>query len=425
MPRRPTLSREALVERLARAASDAAATTLLAANPAHHDQAFALVLADDVPRRGRIDLRQAERLAICSRWLADRLNDDYARARSQRALGHLYALRGDWTQALGAYQTAIARFERLRRDNDIAITLSGGLQALIYRGDYDEAEVWVRRARTIFRRHRDTLRLARLDSNAGNIYYRQDRFEEALKLYRRAFRVFRQGGHAQDAAVTLRNMAGCYASMDAFEQAVRTHRTARAYCEAQQLPLLVAEADYNIAYLYYMRGDYAHAIDLYRDTRELCRKIGDRYHRALCDLDQSELYLELNLQQEGTALATSALAQFKSLRLGNESAKATVNLAIAAGRQGQYARALELFSQARTAFEAEANPVWPALIDLYEAHVLLQGDTPDAARGPVERARVSFERLGLTSRAAQCDLVLARLDLDAGAPAAEIGRAPV
>lgn len=422
MPGRPSLSREALVERLARATSDGSATTLLAGSPAFHDQPFALALADEVPRRGRIDLRQAERLAVCSRWLADRLGDDYARARSQRAVGHLYALRGDWTQALGAYQTAIARFERLRRDVEIAITLSGGLQALIYRGDYTEAESWVRRARSIFRRHRDTLRLARLDSNAGNIYYRQDRFADALRLYRRAYTVFRRGGHAQDAAVTLRNMAGCYASMDAFDQAIRTHRIARAYCAAQQLPLLVAEADYNIAYLYYMRGDYAHAIDLYRDTRELCRRIGDRYHRALCDLDQSELYLELNLQQEGTALATSALSQFRSLRLTNESAKATVNLAIAAGRQGQHAEALALFGQARVAFEAEANPVWPALIDLYEAHVLLQGVTPDAARAPVERARVAFERMGLTSRAMQCDLMLARLDLDEGAPAAAESR---
>ena len=33
--------------------------------------------------------------------------------------------------------------------------------------------------------------------------------------------------------------------------------------------MLAAEADYNIAYLYYLRGEYTRAIDLYRSTREM------------------------------------------------------------------------------------------------------------------------------------------------------------
>ena len=44
------------------------------------------------------------------------------------------------------------------------------------------------RARDIFERLGDRLRLARLDANMGNILYRQDRFEEALELYQRAYR---------------------------------------------------------------------------------------------------------------------------------------------------------------------------------------------------------------------------------------------
>jgi hypothetical protein len=53
------------------------------------------------------------------------------------------------------------------------------------------------------------------------------------------------------------------------------------------------ESDYNIAYLHFLRT----AIALYEATRELCKRLGDPYHRALCDLDQSEMYLELNLSE--------------------------------------------------------------------------------------------------------------------------------
>src|SRR5207237_540836 len=98
-----------------------------------------------------------------------------------------------------------------------------------------------------------------------------------------------------------------------FPRALETYRTARAYCERHQMPLLASEADYNVAYLYYLRGEYACAIELYRVTRDRCQAAGDDYHRALCDLDQSEMYIELNLSDEGAQLAQRALEAFQRL----------------------------------------------------------------------------------------------------------------
>ena len=73
------------------------------------------------------------------------------------------------------------------------------------------------------------------------------------------------------------------------------------------MPVLVAVADYNIAYLYYLRGEYTRSIELYRAAREHCHELGDTYREGLCDLDQSEMYLELNLSEEGAHLARRAL----------------------------------------------------------------------------------------------------------------------
>ena len=180
------------------------------------------------------------------------------------------------------------------------------------------------------------------------------------------------------------------------------------------MPLLVAEADYNIAYLHFLRGEYALAIELYHAARCHCRDLDDRYHQALCDLDESEMYLELNLSEDGAELARRALERFRQLGLGYEAAKATAFLAIAASHQGNTTRALELFRQARALFLRERNRVWPALINLYQALVLYHEGAAARARKCARAAFRFFSKSPLTAKAAACELLLARLDLEAG-----------
>ena len=162
----------------------------------------------------------------------------------------------------------------------------------------------------------------------------------------------REVGTPNDVAVALRNMAVCHISLNDFAQALAVHREARAFCEAHGLARLVVEADYNIAYLHYLRGEYTLALELYQAARGRAEALGDGYHRALCDLDQSELYLELNLLEEGIALAEQALAGFESLGMRYETAKALTNLAVGVGRRGEALRSLQLFARAREMFVA-------------------------------------------------------------------------
>src|SRR5438034_429168 len=112
---------------------------------------------------------------------------------------------------------------------------------------------------------------------------------------------------------------------------------------------LVAEADYNIAYLHFLKGDYLQAIDLYRQARTYSKQAGDDYHVSRCDLDQSEVYLALNLISEGLQLAERAARGFSRLGMNYEHAKALTLVAIACGRRRQNVQALHLFSRARRA----------------------------------------------------------------------------
>src|SRR4030095_6594307 len=118
-------------------------------------------------------------------------------------------------------------------------------------------------------------------------------------------------------------------------------------CDGHEMPLLVVQADYNIAYLYYLRGEYTQALELYRAARERSELLGDDYHSALCDLDRSEMYLELNLSDEAGELAERALARFDELDLTYEAAKAVTYLALATSRRMDRRGAQELVARAR------------------------------------------------------------------------------
>jgi CHAT domain-containing protein len=415
MPRRPAAADlDALVEQLARLPDRLRVRRLVRARRTLLDAAAVTRLSDEVAVRVHVDLDQAERLAEAARAASDLLDDDFCRARALRAEGHVLFSRGGNAAAVTRYDAALRVLRSLRRRVEVARTLSSSVLPLIYLGRYADAEARAEEARRIFTRAGDRLRLARLDSNLGNIRLRQDHFVEALALYRRAHAAFLELGQAHDVAVALHNMAVCYICLNQFEDALRSHREARDFCEAHGLPLLVVEADYNVAYLYYLRGEYNRAIELYQAARRRSEALGDAYHRALCDLDQSELYLELNLIEEGVELAHEAFAGFDRLSMGYEAAKALTNLAIGAGRRGETFRALELLVRARAMFEREANPVWPSLIDTYRALLLHHEGRHFEARSLAEAALVVFEGAGLPSKAALCELLLARVHLAVG-----------
>jgi tetratricopeptide (TPR) repeat protein len=364
----------------------------------------------------RIDLQKADRLAQASSWIAAQLNDPYSSAQSARAVGHVLYLTGKYQLAILEYEKALAIFERLGRDLDYARTISGALHSLIYDGQYERAFRLGEQARAIFHTHKDRLRLARLDSNIANIYYRQDRFQEAVDLYERAYGEFLQCGDPLDIAAVLRNLAVCYISLNDFPHAEETYRLARQHCMEHGFSLLVAEADYNVAYMHYLRGEYLRAIELYDQTRKLCAELGDRYHKALCDLDESEIYLELNLTEGGTELAQDAFAAFTELGMKYEAAKAATFSAIAISQQGRYKQALESFDRAQDLFVKEQNDLWPALIDLYKALVLYEAGENDLAEDLARKALDYFGQSVLPSKAALCELLLAAIELRGSDP---------
>ncbi len=216
-------------------------------------------------------------------------------------------------------------------------------------------------------------------------------------------------------------MAVCLITLNDFPRALAAYQRAREMCVEHGMTLLVTQADYNIAYLYYLRGEYSRAIEMLRATRQACEKNGDAYVLALCDFDLSEIYLELNLSAEALETAHDGYQRFQKLGMGYEEAKCQANEAMALSQLGKPLPSLELFTQARPKLVREKNLVWPWLIDLYRAVVLHDEGRLFEARRLCSAAAEFFDKSFLPGKAVLCHLLLARISLRAGDPAAARG----
>ena len=361
-----------------------------------------------------VDFPRSARLAEALEQLALLRGGNLDKAFAARSLGHVTYLQGKYEEASTAYQAALELFETEGNKAEVGRTLSSGLQALSYQGKYAQAEEWAERAGAIFERMGDILRLARLDTNIGNIYFRQDRPRDALARYHRALEGFEQCGEPRDIAAAFSNLSVCSTSLGRFADSLYHYARAKEYCDQHGLTNLTARAEYNIAFLHYLRGDYNDARRLYAETREHCNETGDEYHAALCDLDEAELFLELNLTKEGETLARRSAIRFEALKMPYEQAKGLVNLAIALTQRGDWQLADKTLRDARRLFAQENNAVWPSLVDQLRAVVAFHTRQFDRAERLSAAASRGLGKAAIPGRAAWSQILLARLWLRAG-----------
>ena len=411
MPARRRVSPEKLIAELASLDSDAARRKFLAGHRSLLGAEVVDRLARLVVERVRVDTREAVRLAEAAVLIGKRLRRKDSLALGLRAKANALYACGNNAAAVEHHERAGELYDALKMEKEVARTLSSSMQPLILLGEYDKAFKAADRAKEIFTRLNEPQRLARLEINLGNIFHRQDRFDEAISHYQRAYGELLPYKDAEGIAVVLSNMAMCLISLNDFPRAMECYQQAREACERYGMPLLRDQADYNIAYLYYFRGEYSLAIEMLLATRRACETSGDLYRFALCQLDLSEIYLELNLSEEAREMAHEGYLCFEKLGMGYEAAKTLANEAMAYAQQGKAMQALERFAKAREMFAREKNLVWPKLLDLYQALLLFHEGRHFEARRLGVAAAEFFDGAGLPGKAVLSHLLLARIAL--------------
>jgi CHAT domain-containing protein len=350
---------EKLYSEMAALEDDRSRRRFLARHPALVTAETVARLSEIVLVKCRVDVTQAMALAEAAELIGRQVRSPEALARGLRAKGNALHSVNDYAGAVQHHDEAARLFAKAGQPTEVGRTLSTSIQSHILLGEYPRA----------------------------------------------------QAGNDEGIAVALGNIAMCLISLNDFPRALETHQRARVFCEQHGMLRQVALADYNIAYLYYFRGQYGRAIDALKATRDASHGLGNAYVASLCLLDLAEIYLELNLSADASEMAAQAMAGFRKLRIGYEAAKALAYLAIAHGQQGKVLRALELCAEARVLFIAEQNSVWPALLDLYQALILFGAGRLFESRRHCVAALESFRSPTLASKAILCRLLLARLAL--------------
>ncbi|MGN6591994.1 MAG: CHAT domain-containing protein [Terriglobales bacterium] len=393
-------------------------------------EAFRRHVARHGPPDGAYFVRQAEALVQAGRQdplpvvaMAETLVEQ-ARSSSRgedlavalRARGNLAFLCADYARAVEDYRAALEGFggDEVERGR----TLSSLLHPLAMLGDHEASLAAAEEARGCFARAGDRRRLARLEINLASVWFREDKFHETLAAIERAEAGLKTCDPQQEdteawAAIRV-TRAVVLINLTRFEEAERAYEEARDYARGQGLLGLAAQAEYNIGYLYFLRGQHVQAIHALDQARETARAGGDKLHLALCDLDQADVCIELHLYADALRLAHSALLQFQTQTMPYEQGKALSNMAVAELFLGHDHAALELLQRAEEVFGAAHNEFWVHMACLYRGVVLLQSGRCFEALPLSRRARAFFEQRRAHTKAIYAGILEARALAAAG-----------
>src|SRR4029077_6210130 len=262
--------RNKLISKLAKIDTDVARRKFVARHRSLLSSEVVGQLAPMVVDTVRVDIRQALHLAEAAVLIARRLHNKKDLALALRAKGNALHLSGNNRAAVKHHEKALKLYKSLGDWQEVARTFSTLIQPLNLLGEYDRAFAASDRARELFVQFGETARIARLDNNVGNIFHRQDRFEEAMAYYERAYKALADFQQWENVGLALLNVAMCLINLNDFHRALDCYQTARDLCMQHNMPLLRDQADYNIAYLYYLRGEYSRAIELLVEVRRSC-----------------------------------------------------------------------------------------------------------------------------------------------------------
>ena len=346
--------------------------------------------------------------------VASHSNSQTLRAEAHRMMAYVLNANEQYEQAILHYMEAIMLLEQYGELHKVARTRLGLVSALFMTGRYEQALEEGRRADEWFIKSGDQDGHARLYVNLGNLYHRLDQHAKALEYQNAAIKVFQKLKNTAALPVCWMNLGDSLSMLDRFEEADRNFAKSQKLSQKSILTELYIQAKYNRSYLSFLRGRYSEAIQGMTELRGHYNQAGSLRHAALCDLDESEIYLHLNLPGDALNLAKRAAESFKQLGMKYEEAKARAFVGIVLMHVQQPAEALEVFSESQRIFEKENNLYWAASLELYRAQVQYLLARFLESRSLAQAAHDRFLSLEVPSKRALALVLLTRVALELG-----------
>lgn len=320
-----------------------------------------------------------------------------------RSVGWAFHVGNQYTRARDAYTEArrLARNDPLVRGRIDRILVD----VYMYLGDNRKARKHARLSMATFDRLGNQAEREATRVNFANLLHRQDRHKEAWNHYRQARRFFEKSGDRLKLALCAYNEANTLVQLIDFPEALVRYGQARTIFDELGYELYANEANYGVAWLYMLQGEYHRALTLLSECRESYRRHRHPRGIVLCLLDMAEVYLNLNLNTDALNAARQAEKHARRLGIDYEAAKAAFFRAHAACAVGRPRECRQAVERSRAGFHKAGNTGFLAALGFLEL-VALADREPDSTQ--LKQVRSLFSRAQLPVWEAVCDLWMLR-----------------
>ncbi len=374
------------------------------------DTVYALKERADILQRD--NAHQVLNVGLAAEKMAEGLSSDEAHALALWMQANAYHHLAQFESAVRCYERAAALFKAAGKPLEAARTNIGQMFTRMTMGQFEYAQLLAEATRLVFIQAGDTRSRAKIDMNLGHLHRRQGHSMQALEYYKQATETFQSLGDPLYAAMTQVNQAVALTELDIFLGAEMLYEQARPVFESKKLRGATASVDFDLACLRYYRGNYGQALRTFERARDTFVEISDRINIARTDLEESDLYLDLNLPDETLHLAGQAEGAFEQMGMPFESGRARANHAAALARLGQRASALAVLEQARALFASQDNQAWTAHVDLQRAEILRQEGQNEQARLLACTAARAYAKLDMKTKETYAHILSATLWAD-------------
>src|SRR5262245_40053882 len=370
-------------------------------------------IKSEVDRLVGADLNAASSLAERVEQLAATLGDPVSKAFAEASRARVLHNSGRHAEASALYDSALGVMRAARLLREGAVIQTHQVYVLTQMGRYDEARRTASSARRALARA-EARQLAQLETNIGTIYYRQDRYKKALQHYDRARDLLALNGDAATRAFVDFSRSNILTETDQPDEALALLQSAADAWADSGLNLLAAQAQFHIAYLQFLRGNYHTALTTYYQLRDRLSELGSTILAAWCSQEIGEILLALNAFDDAAESASAARTSFAELGMPYESAQAAMVLALAAMGLERFDEAQRDLRSAREAFDLSGDKLLAAVADMYLAELALRSGQPIEADKRATSAFRVFAGQKLATRKAYSRLLQARACYHAG-----------
>ncbi|MFH2095739.1 MAG: tetratricopeptide repeat protein, partial [Bacteroidota bacterium] len=206
-----------------------------------------------------------------------------------------YYYRNNNDEALRHARTALEISEKIKYREGVKRAWYELGVAYDHRGVFDTALVFLNLAMEYGMQDKDSLFIAQVHINKGNIFYYQGNYDSTLFCYIEASRLFEVLGNRRGEANSYLGQGNVFYQQGMYDKAVKYFKDALKIYHELKDEVLISYALNNIGTAYYVQGDLQTATGYFIKSIEIKRKLRDQFGEAYTLNNLGDIYFEQSL----------------------------------------------------------------------------------------------------------------------------------